>query len=311
MMSNVTGLGNREAIEVYFCSRHWQGSGVAPHLFHMYRVYTVMYVPLAIMVSCSNILILIALHKDTSLHPPSKLLFRCLTTTDLCVGMLSLPVSITFLVSTTNELWKLCRITKYSIYVISTTLSGVSLATLSAISVDRLLALRLGLRYRQVVTIKRVRVAVILFWVKSFSVGLLYLWSMTVFFVVSAVLISLEIIVPTYSYTKIFRTIRRQQTQVHSSAHQGQANIAKYKKSVYSALWVHLTLATCFLPFAAATTLTAIRGVSPVSLLIEGIAVTLINTNSLLNPGLYCWKIKEVRRAVKEIIRQFCLCLPN
>ena len=34
-----------------------------------------------------NSLILIALHKESSLHPPSKLLLRCLATTDLCVGL--------------------------------------------------------------------------------------------------------------------------------------------------------------------------------------------------------------------------------
>ena len=36
-----------------------------------------------------NSLILIALHKESSLHPPSKLLFRCLATTDLCVGLIA------------------------------------------------------------------------------------------------------------------------------------------------------------------------------------------------------------------------------
>ena len=46
-------------------------------------------------------------------------------------------------------------------------LCGVSLLTLTAISVDRLLALLLGLRYRQVVTVKKTYVAILAFWIVS------------------------------------------------------------------------------------------------------------------------------------------------
>ena len=39
-----------------------------------------------------NVLILIALHKVTSIHPPTKRLFRCLALTDLCVDLISQPL---------------------------------------------------------------------------------------------------------------------------------------------------------------------------------------------------------------------------
>ena len=39
-----------------------------------------------------NTLILVALQKEPSLHPPSKLLYRNLAITDLCVGMIAEPV---------------------------------------------------------------------------------------------------------------------------------------------------------------------------------------------------------------------------
>ena len=47
------------------------------------------------------------------------------------------------------------------------TFCGVSLLTLTAISVDRLFALLLGLRYRQVVTVKKTYIAIIAFWIVS------------------------------------------------------------------------------------------------------------------------------------------------
>ena len=197
-------------------------------------------------------------------------------------------------------------------YVVTTISSGVSLATLTAIGVDRLLALLLGIRYRQVVTVKRVRTIVSLLWLKSFVVGPLYVRNKTAYFIAIGVLIAVDVIISTYSYIRIFRTIRRQQTKVHDTLgvqrKSNSPNMARYKKTVFNALWVHLTLATCYLPFAVVTVLIVIRGFNASLYLAEGVAVTLVYLNSSLNPVLYCWKIKEVRQAVKETIRQFCTC---
>ena len=110
---------------------------------------------LSISAVLGNILILVALHKVSSLHPPSKLLFRCLATTDLCVGLITEPVTVVSWMSVTHAQWKLCRYAAVSTVIAGYSLSSVSLLTASAISVDRLLALLLGLRYRQVVTLKR------------------------------------------------------------------------------------------------------------------------------------------------------------
>ena len=39
-------------------------------------------------------LILVGLRKDTSIHPPSKLLYRNLAITDLCVGIIVEPLNV-------------------------------------------------------------------------------------------------------------------------------------------------------------------------------------------------------------------------
>ena len=104
-----------------------------------------------------NTLILLSLHKESSLHAPSKLLFRSLATTDLCVGIISEPLCVAYLITALNERWYM--ICHYALAILETTghiLGLASLFTLAAISVDRLLALLLGLRYRQVVTLRRI-----------------------------------------------------------------------------------------------------------------------------------------------------------
>ena len=75
--------------------------------------------------------------------------------TDLCVGIIVQPLQITHLMSVVNEKWDICGCTNLSTLFIGRILCAVSLLTASVISVDRLFALLLGLRYRQFVTLKR------------------------------------------------------------------------------------------------------------------------------------------------------------
>ena len=75
--------------------------------------------------------------------------------TDLCVGIIVQPLQITHLMSVVNEKWDICDCTNLSTLFIGRILCAVSLLTASVISVDRLFALLLGLRYRQFVTLKR------------------------------------------------------------------------------------------------------------------------------------------------------------
>jgi len=87
-----------------------------------------------------------------------------------------------------------------------------------------------------------------------------------------------------------------------------QLNIARYKKALSTAIWLQLTLVVCYLPFGVVTALQAKSGLSS-SLFHAGIyTATLLFLNSSLSPILYCWKLDEVRQAVKATIRQvFCL----
>ena len=105
-------LGNDSAEfdEQPFCSGHWEDT------FRVfYKVVVFLYIVLTMTAVSGNSLILVALVKDSSLHPPSKLLLRSLTITDLCVGAFSQPLAITFLLSAANGNWNLCRVAEYSL----------------------------------------------------------------------------------------------------------------------------------------------------------------------------------------------------
>ena len=112
-----------------------------------------------------NSLILDALHKVYSLHPPSKLLHRSLAITDLLVGLVALPLYATYWMSLVQEHWSLCRYAFNAAYITGSVLFLVPLMTMTAISVDRHLALLLGLWYKQTVTLKCTYIIVATIWI--------------------------------------------------------------------------------------------------------------------------------------------------
>ncbi|KAL9987413.1 hypothetical protein ACROYT_G001714 [Oculina patagonica] len=281
---------------------------------------------LSITASLGNTLILIALHKVTSIHPPTKLLFRCLAVTDLCVGLISLPLFVLTLVITfvagitdmnRNLLYYSDQVNSASGYA----LFAVSVLTSTAISVDRFLALFLGLRYTYVLTVRRVGVVVICFWLLSCTLGAwrYSAWGRDIARTVLIILMLLSLSVSLFSYIRIYLRLRlrHRQIQLQPQIHQGQLqlanggetplNIARYKKTVSTIAWVQLVLLACYIPFSVFGTLLSRRKL-PES--VPGMAtfflvvVSLLYLNSSLNPILNCWKIREVRQAVKDTIRQ-------
>ena len=77
--------------------------------------------------------------------------------------------------------------------------------------------------------------------------------------------------------------------------------MARYKKSIINSLWVHWTLVTCYVPIAEVTALILILGLNLFLLVALASAVASVNLNSLLNPIIYRWKIKEVRSMVTKM----------
>ena len=208
-----------------------------------FREKSVWIVPLLLCI-LGNALILNALRKEPSLHPPSKLLLRSLSTIDLCVGLIAEPLVVNFWMAVVKDNWSICHYAFVTSVTCITgyTLCGVSVGTLTAISVHRLLALLLGLRYRQVVTLKRTYVIVFTLWLLPAVFSLMHLWNPLITTLFGITYIPLCRAVSFFSYTKIFITLRRHQNQVQGHVQQpnqtNQLNIARYKREVSSAIWL-------------------------------------------------------------------------
>ena len=170
---------------------------------------------LSITAFLGNSLILVALHKESALHAPSKLLYRCLATTHLLVGLVAQPLVVTYWMSVVHEHWTLCHYAAEAAYIIGSVLCGVSLLTMAAISVDRLLALLAGLRYKEIVTLKSVCIIIANFWVLCLVVSLCAIFERRIIVLCAQIFIPLSLLISIASYTKIFRTLRNHQAQDH------------------------------------------------------------------------------------------------
>ena len=269
-------------------------------------------IPLSISAVLGNVLIIVALQKVTSIHPPSKLLLACLASTDLCVGLITQPLYIGYRMS--SEYSKHCHYLRILFNTIGSIFCGVSLLTLIAVSVDRLLALLLSLRYRCVVTLKRVWLLVAVFWFSSTAIALTVIYSFRIAVIFVCIVLLTCIVTSTFCYTKIYLILRHHQIHVQGHFQPGQSNgegvtldIARYRKTVSTALLVQVALLACYLPYVISVGAFVNTGSETLSLNFSwSVTVTLLLFNSTLNPLLYCWKMREVRDAVMDTIKQLC-----
>ena len=181
---------------------------------------------------------------------------------------------------------------------------------MTAISVDRLLAMLLGLRYKETVTLRRTYIILAIVWAACLISGLFSHLDFRITFWCSLIGISSCLVMSIASYTKIFRALNHHQAQIQDFAQQPPSqpnvlNMARYRKAVYSALWVQLALVVCYVPRFTVEIMISLSTKRFSNLFIlHGMANVLVFFNSTLNPFLYCWKISEVRQVVKQTIRQ-------
>ena len=98
---------------------------------------------------------------------------------------------------------------------------GVSLGTITAISVERFMSLHYHMRYVIIVTNTRVKYTVGAIWLVIFLSLIFYHWNKYIFHLLGGVFSTVCIIINTISYVKIYQIVRYRQSQIysHSASH--------------------------------------------------------------------------------------------
>ncbi|CAH3169411.1 unnamed protein product [Porites lobata] len=148
--TNITLEKNKKTIAELYCSTEFTAE-----VHNEVTFLSAINIFLSMTTFVENSLVLVALRKTRSLHPPSKVLYLNLALTDLSVGIIVEPLYVSYLMSVLNKRWDICYYALLSSIITSYVMCSVSLLTLITTSMDRLLALLLGLSIADAVTPQR------------------------------------------------------------------------------------------------------------------------------------------------------------
>ena len=260
-----------------------------------------------------NILTIHAMRKTSSLPKTLKTLLLSLAVSDLAVGVLVQPLNIAKLTMSLQSLQgnTVDIATRTATTIIAKIFVTASFFGIVAISVDRFLAIHLHLRYQELVTHKRVVAVVISIWVFSAFLSLILCWtpSNIASAVIFMIILGLCFISTTIIYFKIYLVVRRhtnqiQALQVQQVAQNGEmANVARQRKSAVTTFYVYLVFIVCYFPFFCTFVSLKISGPSTTVIGLLRYSQTLVFLNSSLNPVIYCWKMRHIRHAIMNILR--------
>lgn len=253
-----------------------------------------------------NALVLVGIIRTPAIRSASMLMICSLAVSDLLVGIMVQPFYIAHHLTHGTVLFLLEGSIGHPV-------CGVSFLTITAITVDRFIALHYHLRYATLVTKSRVKHTLLLIWVFSFALLGFYFWNKRVYRVLLGVIIIICFIVSTFCYFRIYQIlrhhlaeIRTQQRAVQSSnAESHHTYTGRFEKSVMSTFVFYIALFTCYFPMYIFLTLSGLLSMDWHQQ--WNFSATLVFSNSAINPFLYRWRLRELRVAVDKTARQI-LC---
>ena len=264
--------------------------------------------PLMLISILGNALVLAAIIRTPSIRSTPHMIMLCsLAVSDFLVGLIAQPVYITQQLTEVHSITMLQAVKQTGF-----SLCGVSLLTMTVLTVDRFLALHYHMRYASLVTESRVKYTLIMIWLISFFVSGFGFLNERVHSILVGVLTIICLLISTTSYIRIYRIVRRHQLHINAQQQALQSfnagnnsNIARLRKSAMNTFVFNIVLIVCYFPLYV---LSIRYGASDKDWPIEWqFAYTAVFMNSSINPLLYCWRLRELRAAVVKTAKQM-LC---
>lgn len=278
--------------------------------FH-YLINCILNAILCFTASTLNGITIYALGKASSIPKSLRTLLLSLAVSDVGVGFLAQPLYSALLGVAFQGKKNTPNYDKMFSGFITTLhlFSAASYTGIVILALDRFLAIHLHLRYRELVTQRRLVAVVILNWVSAALLASMELLNLTDISdgYYSFLAISGNIITPIL-YCKIYSTTTRHASQIRAiqvdaTQQSGQVGDAvRLRKSITGTFLVYLAFVLCYLPSLTTRFVILIAGASDTRRLCQVYAITMIYLNSSLNPLIYCWKVRQIRRTVVEML---------
>ena len=274
---------------------------------YLYLTFCIFNAYLSYTATMLNIVAIYAIRKTSSLSKNLKTLLLSQAVSDFGVGLLVQPMVVAQAMNSKRNSETRLIPTKLLIFATNLFIFA-TLFSVTALCADRFLAIRLNLRYQELVTHQRVVAAVISIWVISTLISLLTLFLPKQIRYVSFVIIESACIVTATSLSaKLYLTIRRRINQIQVSQvapnDQGES-VQRKRKSAMATLYVYLIFIACYLPDICVLIIVASISEPRIDLgHLQFYTLSLLFLNSTLNPLIYCWKMKRIQHTIVSTLR--------
>ena len=270
-----------------------------------------------------NALVIKAVATRSRLQTPSNRLLASMAGTDLFSGLVVQPIAIAVQVKRILGDGPFCTLeTVYAVLGVAAVLTSFSHLVL--ISIDRYIAIKKPLRYRHIVTKKRIQTGVVLAWVLTVLLLIpagpvlsvidseteIHLAYSKVMNMILSIVCFLYIVIIGYTYGYIYSESRRQKKRLKNQplSHEETEQIKKDNKAVNTLTIILGAVLLTYLPsiITGAVSSSSERSLEPrVMAVVWSWANTVVVLNSLFNPLIYCWRFKNLRHAFLEMLHYF------
>lgn len=274
--------------------------------------FTVINSIIAILASISNAIVIYIITKNPSLRNPSNILILGLASSDFGVSVLSQFFYCLLLVAELKRNIALICPASAGHFVTVWSFASISFLTLVLISADRYLALRLHLRYKELVTTQRYTKVLLAVWIWGFGVDVVRNYSPLmhglekIVFGLFAFGFVFLVMVNAFFIVKIAIVIRRHSREIRAQEANMPTNMPRFKRSVYTMYYIIGTFILCYVPYFV---LLAISKISKLERLEDvayyyTMAETFVMLNGVFNPIIYFWRIGKLRQAWLQTLKK-------
>ena len=270
---------------------------------------------ICVVATAGNLLVLLAIYKSTTLRPVvSNYFIASLAAADFLVGILVSPMYIAIVAL---RLWT----SQHSLYVMENFIWVQSLIastySLSAIGVDRWIAITRVYAYKEIMTARRSVFIIVAIWLFSGAFASVSFLVRTddeasLLWVACAVLsVGVPLALLGFCYCRIFQIIRHQRRRIAAnlpSCYQTQKSRKEMLKNVKSSATIGLVVAVFFLLFVPNLVFSSVE-IAAESLCQKLViyrhwlwGITVAFFSSTVNPFIYAVRCRDYRVAIKKVL---------
>ena len=284
-------------------------------LFHATFVlnFSILNLTFSIVALVGNLLVISALWKASSVPSTLRKLFINLAFSDLVVGLIPqltfgiINATMLKMVASENHNFDVFCPIIFTFYHFSAfLLASASFFTIITLALDRFLSIYLHLRYHELVTSNRVTAVLAVLWLTSGLCATVFITILRYAFVTVAVEV-FGLLVSTAIFIYLSRVVKYHQNMIPKQCELekgGAMEKLREKKSFVNASVVYVVFLVCYVPNLCCA-IALMNDEFRLSYRVANhVSLFLVFLNSSLNPLVYCWRYKEIRKHLKRTLKK-------